>query len=94
VRILSQEVYRGFGPTLASEYLAKKHKLHIGREALRQLMIQARLWRGRKQKVEAVQQGRPRKASRGEMVQRDTFEHDWLERRGPRFYLIHIEALI
>jgi hypothetical protein len=38
---LSQEVYRGFGPTLASEYLAKKHKLRIGREALRQLMIQA-----------------------------------------------------
>ena len=34
VRILSQEVYRGFGPTLASEYLAKKHKLKIGREAL------------------------------------------------------------
>src|ERR1700676_2826490 len=24
-KILSQEVYRGFGPTLASEYLAKKH---------------------------------------------------------------------
>ena len=23
VRILSQEVYRGFGPTLASEYLAR-----------------------------------------------------------------------
>ena len=30
VRILSQEVYRGFGPTLASEYLAKKHKIAIG----------------------------------------------------------------
>ena len=37
VRILSQEVYHGFGPTLASEYLASKHKLRIGREALRQL---------------------------------------------------------
>src|SRR5579864_7935307 len=84
VRILSQEVYHGFGPTLASEYLAHKHKLRIGREALRQWMIQAGLWRGRKQKVEAVHQWRPRKASRGEMVQWDTSEHDWLEGRGAR----------
>ena len=30
VRILSLEVYHGFGPTLASEYLARKHKLRIG----------------------------------------------------------------
>jgi len=90
MRILSQEVYHGFGPTLASEYLAKRHKLHIGREALRQLMIQAGLWRGRKQKVEAVHQWRPRKASRGQMVQWDTSEHDWLERRGPKLYLIHM----
>jgi hypothetical protein len=46
VAVLSQEVYRGFGPALASEYLAGKHKLQIGREALRQLLIEARLWRG------------------------------------------------
>ena len=44
VRILSQEVYRGFGPTLAAEYLAKKHKLRIGREALRQRMLTTQLW--------------------------------------------------
>src|SRR5690349_14764199 len=31
VRTLSQEVYKGFGPTLASEYLASKHHLVIGR---------------------------------------------------------------
>jgi len=48
VTVLSQEVYRGFGPTLASEYLAKKHKLAIGREALRQLMMEAGLWRGKR----------------------------------------------
>ncbi len=35
VRILSQQVYHDFGPTLAAEYLAKKHKIKIGREALR-----------------------------------------------------------
>ena len=40
VRILSQQVYRGFGPTLAAEYLAKRHQLTIGRESLRKIMIQ------------------------------------------------------
>jgi transposase InsO family protein len=90
IRILSSEVYQGFGPTLASEYLAKKHKLVVGRETLRQLMRQAGLWRSRKQKVETVHQWRPRRSSRGEMVQWDTSEHDWLEGRGERFYLIHM----
>lgn len=90
VAVLSQEVYQGFGPTLASEYLAKKHKLVIGREALRRLMIEAGLWRGRRQKVEVVHQWRARKSSRGEMVQWDTSEHDWLEGRGEKLYLIHM----
>src|SRR5687767_5996332 len=39
VRILSQDVYKGFGPTLASEYLASKHDVQIGRESLRQVMM-------------------------------------------------------
>ena len=90
IRILSCEVYRGFGPTLASEYLARKHKLGIGREALRQLMKQAGLWRSRRQKVEQVHQWRARRSSRGELVQWDTSEHDWLEGRGERLYLIHM----
>jgi hypothetical protein len=90
IAVLSQEVYRGFGPTLASEYLAKKHKLIIGREALRQLMIGAGLWRNRRQKVKSVHEWRPRRSSRGEMVQWDTSEHDWLEGRGERLYLIHM----
>src|SRR6185312_1094112 len=90
IRILSTEVYRGFGPTLASEYLAKKHKLAIGRETLRQLMRQAGLWRSRRQKVEAVHQWRQRRSSRGELVQWDTSDHDWLEGRGERLYLIHM----
>src|ERR1700676_5752511 len=78
VRILSQEVYRGFGPTLAAEYLAQKHKIEVGREALRQIMLAAQLWRGSKRRVETVHQWRERKHSRGEMVQWDTSEHDWL----------------
>jgi transposase/transposase-like protein len=88
VRILSQEVYRGFGPTLASEYLAKRHGLQIGREALRQIMIGAQLWHSRRQKVNAVHRWRARRSCRGELVQWDTSEHDWLEGRGEKLYLI------
>ena len=90
VRILSQEVYCGFGPTLASEYLAQKHKLQIGREALRKLMIETGLWRGQQRQTEQIHAWRPRRSSRGELVQWDTREHDWLEGRGPRLYLIHM----
>ena len=90
VRILSQDVYRGFGPTLASEYLANKHKLHIGRETLRQIMIGAGLWRSRRQEAETVHQWRPRRSCAGELVQWDTSEHDWLEGRGDKLYLIHM----
>jgi biotin operon repressor/transposase-like protein len=90
VRILSQEVYQDFGPTLAAEYLTQKHKLQIGREALRKLMMRAGLWQGRRRKVEAVHVWRQRRSCRGELVQWDTSEHDWLEGRGERFYLIHM----
>jgi transposase len=90
VRILSQELYRGFGPTLASEYLEKKHKVTIGRETLRQIMVSAGLWRSRKQSLPQVHQWRQRSSCRGQLVQWDTSVHDWLEGRGAKFYLIHM----
>jgi hypothetical protein len=82
-------MYRDFGPTLASEYLSKKHGVKAGREALWQIMMGAGLWRSRWQRVHAVHGWRPRRSCRGEMVQWDTSDHDWLEGRGPRLYLIH-----
>ena len=90
VRVLSQEIYRGFGPTLASEYLSKEHGVNIGREALRQIMMAVGLWRARGQKVEKVHQWRARRSCRGELVQWDTSVHDWLEGRGEKLYLIHL----
>jgi len=90
VRILTQEIYRGFGPTLASEYLAKKHQVKIGRESLRGIMIESGLWRASRQTVERVHQWRARRSCRGELVQWDTSEHDWLEGRGEKLYLIHM----
>ena len=50
VAILSRPVYRGFGPTLASEYLAKKHDIAVSRETVRQWMIGAKLWKARTQR--------------------------------------------
>jgi transposase len=88
LQLLSQEVYRGFGPTLAAEYLAKKHQLQVGRETLRGWMIAAKLWRAKPKRVEKVHIWRARRSRRGELVQWDTSEHEWLEGRGPKLYLI------
>jgi hypothetical protein len=88
VAILGQEKYRGFGPTLASEYLSMHHQIRVSRETLRAWMIEARLWRPRKQRMERVHAWRPRRSRCGELVQWDTSEHAWLEERGPKLYLI------
>src|SRR5579872_4327452 len=87
VKILSMPVYKGFGPTLAAEYLENKHKVSASKETVRQWMMQAKLWRGRRQKVAEVHLHRERRSRFGEMVQWDTSEHDWLEGRGEKVYL-------
>ena len=88
VRILSAPVYAGFGPTLACEYLRKKHGIAVSKETVRQWMLRARLWRPRKAEVRQVHLWRPRRSRFGELVQWDTSEHDWLEGRGEKLYLI------
>lgn len=88
VKILSSPVYAGFGPTLAAEYLQDKHGIEASKETVRQWMMRAKLWRGKKAKVRDVHVWRPRRSRFGELVQWDTSEHDWLEGRGERLYLI------
>jgi transposase len=88
VQILSAPVYQGFGPTLAAEYLGKKHGIEASRETVRKWMMRGKLWRGKRAKVKEVHAWRPRRSRFGELVQWDTSEHDWLERRGERLYLI------
>src|SRR5207249_4744480 len=85
---LVEAQYRDFGPTLACEYLAKDHQVKVSRETLRQWLIAAGLRRVKGRKVEGVHVWRPRRSCRGELVQWDTSEHDWLEGRGPRLYLV------
>ena len=90
VAILSQPVYRGFGPTLAAEYLAQKHDIAVSRETVRQWMIGAKLWRARKQHIEKVHEWRPRRSRFGALVQWDSSDHDWLEGRGEDILLINM----
>src|SRR5215472_7859356 len=51
IEILRREEYEGFGPTLASEYLSKRHTIVASRETVRKWMMEARLWRAGQQKV-------------------------------------------
>jgi hypothetical protein len=80
--------YADFGPTLASEYLACDHQITASRETVRQWMVRAGIWKRRKQRIEEVHVWRTRRSCFGELVQWDTSDHDWLEGRGARLYLI------
>jgi transposase len=86
--MLRQEVYRGFGPTLASEYLAKQLQIEVSRETARAWMMEGGLWRRKPQRVKEIHVWRPRRSRCGELVQWDTSEHEWLEGRGEKLYLI------
>ena len=88
-RILSEVRlrYADFGPTLASEHLARQG-LRVSRETLRQWRIGAGLWKPRRQRLEAVHLWRERRAACGELVMMDSSEFRWLEERGPTLQLI------
>src|SRR5438045_9542023 len=49
VKILSAPVYEGFGPTLAAEYLGKKHGIEVSKETARKWMIRGKLWRAKEE---------------------------------------------
>lgn len=81
-------LWHDYGPTLAAEELAEQHGITISRETLRQWLIEAKLWRRRRARIEQAHVWRARRARYGELVQWDTSEHDWLEGRGEKLYLI------
>ena len=88
--ILKKPEWHDFGPTLASEQLAKLHKIEVSDETLRGWMIEAGVWKSKAQGRPEVHQWRPRRSGFGELVQWDTSEHDWLEGRGPVRYLVRM----
>jgi len=88
VLAIIREWYWDFGPTLAAEKLREVHGITLGRETLRLWMIEAGLWRDRKQRRKRVHQPRPRRDCVGELVQVDGCEHWWFEDRGPQCTLL------
>lgn len=81
--------WHDYGPTLAAEELAAEHGLKVGKETLRQWLMEAGLWKARRARVERVHTWRARRARWGELLQWDTSEHDWLEgRSSEQLYLI------
>ncbi len=90
LQILKQPDWHDFGPTFASEQLAKRYQIEVCDETLRGWMITAGLWQSRSRRLEAVHCWRPRRSGFGELVQWDTSTHDWLEGRGPVRYLVRL----
>jgi hypothetical protein len=80
--------YADFKTTFASEKLQEEDGLCINKETLRQLMIKAGLWKGKRRKDVKVYQRRARRSRVGEMVQIDGSHHDWFEGRAPKCCLL------
>jgi hypothetical protein len=81
-------LWHDYGPTLAAEELVDQHGIAVSRESLRRWLMEAKLWRARRARVEQAHAWRARRARYGELLQWDTSEHDWLEGRGEKLYLI------
>src|SRR6202163_1127756 len=82
------KLWHDYGPTLAAEELAEDYGIGVNRETLRQWLMEAKLWRARRSRIERAHIWRPRRARYGELVQWDTSEHHWLEGRGGQLCLI------
>lgn len=85
---LVRDHYHDFGPTLAREYLTERHGITVSCETLRQLMIQAGLWKDRDARRPRPYQPRYRRDCRGELIQLDGSKHWWFEDRGPQCTLL------
>lgn len=79
--------YPDFGPTFATEKLRERHGLALSVSTLRRGMIQAGLWRPRRERARH-RAWRARRPRLGMLIQVDGSEHDWFEGRGPRCVLL------
>lgn len=66
-----RERYHDFGPTLAREKLLKPHQIAVGKEALRQWITEAGIWKSRRERKQRICQPRGRRVCFGELVQID-----------------------
>ena len=79
---LIRQRYADFGPTLACEKLRELHGVCLSKETIRKLMIEAGLWKPRRQRAAQIHQPRNRRACLGELIQIDGSDHAWFEDRG------------
>ncbi|MEK6834588.1 MAG: ISNCY family transposase, partial [Thermoproteota archaeon] len=84
-----KKFYADFGPTFAREKLQERHRITLGKETVRQIMIGMGLWKPnpRKQNKE-YRAWRPRKEYVGDMEQFDGSYHPWFEDRADRCCLL------
>lgn len=74
-------LYKGCGPTLASEKLEEWDGIVASRETVRQWMIAAGTWTARERSAKH-RSWRKRRSCFGDLVQMDTSIHDWFGGRG------------
>ena len=80
LRLISSH-YLDFGPTLAHEKLCERHGLKLSVESVRQLMIKAGIWKGRRRKTAHVHQMRIRRSCYPPLSGLLS-SHAWFEERG------------
>lgn len=85
-RLFSKK-YSGFNITHFTEYLNDEEEIKVSRESVRQILLKLGLYEVWKER-DTHRQRREPSLREGQMVQFDTSEHDWLEGRGERIYLI------
>jgi len=79
--------YRGFNLTHMTEFLNEEEGIKVSRESVRQILLRKGSY-VKQRKHPQHRQWREPCSREGQMVQLDTSDHDWLEGRGPRLYLI------
>lgn len=84
---LYKEKYKGFNLTHMTGFLNNCEGIKVSRESVRQILLESGSYtRGKKHPKH--RQWREPAAKEGQMLQFDTSDHDWLEGRGQRLYLI------
>lgn len=79
--------YKGFNLNHMTEFLNDHEKIKVSRESTRKILIAKGSYTPWKKQPKHRQWREP-SAREGQMLQFDTSDHDWLEGRGPKFYLI------
>lgn len=89
IKTIVTRLYADFHPTFAAEKLRENHRIVIGKESMRQYMIQWALWKPKsRKKNKQYRMWRSRKERYGELQQFDGSYHRWFEQRAPECCLL------